>query len=151
MDEVKIAQFRGDSTELPRLNALIAQLSNSAPPLTHADLHRLLSAHGTTVFAAYAGKDLIGILSLIIAIIPTGAKAYIEDVVVDEKYRGRGIARALTLKAIARCNEMGVRMIDLTSRPDRIAANELYKNLGFQQRATNVYRLQLAGKSAPQN
>ncbi|MCS5685302.1 MAG: GNAT family N-acetyltransferase, partial [Acidimicrobiales bacterium] len=72
--------------------------------------------------------------------IPTGLRAWIEDVVVDEAARGRGIGDALNRAAIERARAAGARTVDLTSRPSREAANRLYRRLGFVERGTNMYR-----------
>ena len=77
--------------------------------------------------------------------IPTGVRAWIEDVVVDEAARGRGVGEALTLAALERARSAGARTVDLTSRPSREAANRLYQRIGFTERETNVYRYQLDG------
>lgn len=86
-------------------------------------------------------------LTLVIFRIPTGVRGIIEDVVVDEAYRGQGIAEALTCEALSRSEAVGRRTVDLTSRPSRGAANRLYQKLGFQKRDSNVYRF-LFGKDA---
>ena len=70
-------------------------------------------------------------------------RAWIEDVVVDEAARGRGVGEALNRKALELAKESGARTVDLTSRPSREAANRLYKRLGFKPRETNVYRYSL--------
>ena len=72
--------------------------------------------------------------------IPTGVRAMIEDVVVDEALRGRGIGEALSREALKVARENGARTVDLTSRPSREAANRLYQRIGFKLRDTNVYR-----------
>jgi ribosomal protein S18 acetylase RimI-like enzyme len=67
-------------------------------------------------------------------------RAWIEDVVVDETARQRGVAASLVQAALERAEAQGARTVDLTSRPDREAANRLYVRMGFEVRATNVYR-----------
>ena len=89
------------------------------------------------------GGEIIGSLTLVLFRIPTGLRARIEDVVVDESARGAGVGRALNLAAMERAAAEGARSVDLTSSPAREAANELYLSLGFEQRDTNVYRLEL--------
>ncbi len=81
-------------------------------------------------------------LTLAVFRIPTGLRAWIEDVVVDEAARGRGVGAELTSAAIRLAGERGARTVDLTSRPSREAANRLYQRLGFVQRETNVYRFE---------
>lgn len=75
--------------------------------------------------------------------IPTGTKAWIEDVVVDESQRGKGFGAVLTLYAINYSKTLGTRSVNLTSRPSRAAANKLYQKIGFKQYMTNVYKYQL--------
>ena len=79
-------------------------------------------------------------MTLIIFQIPTGVRAWIEDVVVDTNARGAGIGKQLNLTAIDLAKQAGAKTVDLTSRPSRKAANQLYKNIGFIKRDTNVYR-----------
>ncbi len=85
-------------------------------------------------------NEIAGILSLCIYPIPTGIKAWIEDVVVDESSRGRGYGRALMQGAIEYARSKGAKAVELTSRPSRIAANRLYRELGFIIRETNLYK-----------
>ena len=87
--------------------------------------------------------DIVGAMTLVLFPLASGVRAWIEDVVVDESARGRGIGAALNRRAIEIAREAGARTVDLTSRPDREAANRLYARLGFEQRSTNVYRLSL--------
>jgi ribosomal protein S18 acetylase RimI-like enzyme len=81
-------------------------------------------------------------LTLVVFRIPTGVRAWIEDVVVDQDARGRGVGAALNQAAIRLAGEHGARTVDLTSRPSREAANRLYSRLGFVPRETNVYRFE---------
>ena len=85
-------------------------------------------------------RGLIGSLTLVLFRIPTGVRAWIEDVVVDNESRGRGVAEILCREALNRASAAGARTVDLTSRPSREAANRLYRRLGFVERDTNVYR-----------
>jgi ribosomal protein S18 acetylase RimI-like enzyme len=126
------------------LARLLPQLSTSAAPLSAADLDAIVAADATTLFAAWTDDGIVGVLTLAMFPIPTGVRAWIEDVVVDERARGRGIGEALNRRAIAHARQHGARTVDLTSRPGREAANALYLKLGFVRRDTNVYRLALA-------
>jgi ribosomal protein S18 acetylase RimI-like enzyme len=125
------------------LNHLLPQLSSSAPPLTTDQVAKLVDSSAATLFVAREDQRIVGTLTLVVFAIPTGVRAWIEDVVVDGAARGRGVGEALTLAAIDEAKGRGVRSIDLTSRPSRAAANALYLKLGFEARETNVYRLQL--------
>jgi ribosomal protein S18 acetylase RimI-like enzyme len=123
---------------------LVPQLSSSNPPPAHGELAELVASSATTVFVARGDDGAIaGTLTLCTFRIPTGVRAWIEDVVVDGAARGQGVGKALTLAAVEEAARRGARTIDLTSRPSREAANRLYQSLGFRPRDTNVYRYQL--------
>ncbi len=122
---------------------LVPQLSRSAAPLTADGLRRVVDHEACTVFVARLDGVVVGSLTLAVFPIPTGAKAWIEDVVVDEAARGRGIGELLNRTALDRARSFGARTVDLTSRPSREAANRLYQRLGFDRRETNVYRHRL--------
>jgi ribosomal protein S18 acetylase RimI-like enzyme len=119
---------------------LIPQLSSSSPPPTRAQLRRIIEDPATTLLLAQSDGVVVGMLTLAIFMIPTGVRAWIEDVVVDDESRGAGVANILVHAALGRAEKAGARTVDLTSRPDREAANRLYVRLGFTRRETNVYR-----------
>ena len=132
---------------------LLPQLSRSAAPLSEADLQRFLSQSGVHLFVFRSetadtdgNRPILGMLSLATFEIPTGVRAWIEDVVVDEAARGQGAGQALVVAAIEHAQRVGARTVDLTSRPSREAANRLYQRAGFQLRETNVYRVTLEQK-----
>ncbi len=119
------------------------QLSSSPPP-DAAALERIVGHPANTVLIARDGAgEILGAMILVLFPLASGLRAWIEDVVVDESARGRGIGAALNRRAIEIARQAGARTVDLTSRPDREAANRLYARLGFNQRSTNVYRLDL--------
>ena len=119
------------------------QLSSSPPP-DAAALERIVDHPANTVLIARDGAgEIVGAMILVLFPLASGLRAWIEDVVVDESARGRGIGAALNRRAIEIARQAGARTVDLTSRPDREAANRLYARLGFNQRNTNVYRLDL--------
>ena len=120
---------------------LLPQLSRSARPLDRAAIAAVADSPGSTVLVARGDGGLItGMLTLVMFRIPTGLRAIIEDVVTDDAARGQGVGTALTNEAIAIARAAGVRTIDLTSRPSRVAAGRLYEKLGFELRDTRVYR-----------
>jgi ribosomal protein S18 acetylase RimI-like enzyme len=127
------------------VDRLVPQLSRSSPPPGRAVLERIVGDGATTLFVARDGDVVVGMLTLATFQIPTGVRAWIEDVVVDDEARGAGVAAALVQAALNRSGELGARTVDLTSRPDREAANRLYLRLGFETRQTNVYRKTLDG------
>jgi ribosomal protein S18 acetylase RimI-like enzyme len=127
---------------------LLPQLSSSSPPPDLETLRRILEDPATTLLLAVAdgpegSGQVVGMLTLAIFMLPTGVRAWIEDVVVDDESRGAGVAGALVQAALERAGQLGARTVDLTSRPEREAANRLYVRLGFAPRATNVYRFTL--------
>jgi len=126
--------------ELQRVNNLIPQLSESADILSFDDFTRIVNSPSTHIYLAEENTQILGMLSLVIFPIPTGIRAWVEDVVVQQEARGMGIGRLLTLHAISESKRLGASKVDLTSRPGREAANKLYQSVGFQMRQTNVYR-----------
>lgn len=120
--------------------SLIPQLSRSNPAPTETELNDMVSSPASDVFIARVDGKIVGSLTLVTFRIPTGIRAWIEDVVVDESARGHGVGEALNQAAIAEARKNGAVTIDLTSRPSREAANRLYQRIGFVQRDTNVYR-----------
>ncbi|GAA4607241.1 ribosomal protein S18 acetylase RimI-like enzyme [Actinoplanes octamycinicus] len=120
---------------------LLPQLSSSARPADPAALRRIAGWQGSRLYVARADGEVAGMLTLIEFPIPTGLRAWIEDVVVDEAARGNGIGAALTRAAVRQARADGARTVDLTSRPSRRAANRLYERLGFRARDSRVYRL----------
>jgi ribosomal protein S18 acetylase RimI-like enzyme len=119
---------------------LVPQLSSSAPPLTAAELDEIARSPATVLFIARDGGTIVGTLTLVLFRIPTGLRAWIDDVVVDADARGTGVGEELNRAALAEAERRGARTVDLTSRPSREAANRLYQRLGFVRRETNVYR-----------
>jgi ribosomal protein S18 acetylase RimI-like enzyme len=126
--------------DLAAVNRLIPQLSRSAPPLSADALKQIVSWDGNYLLIARDGDRVVGMLTLVTFPIPTGLRAWIEDVVVDEAARGQGVGAALTQEAVRQAQAVGARTVDLTSRPTRQAANRLYERLGFELRETNAYR-----------
>ena len=125
---------------LAACHRLIPQLSTSSAPISAQDLEEIIESDTTVLFAARSGQEIVGLLTLAIFRIPTGVRAWIEDVVVDNQARGKGVGDALNRAALAEAERRGAKTVDLTSRPSREAANRLYQRLGFKQRDTNVYR-----------
>lgn len=123
---------------------LLPQLSPNAPPLDAATLAAIVSAPASTMLIARADGRIVGTTTLIINRIPTGIRAWIEDVVVDESARGRGVGEALTREALRIAGLAGARTVDLTTRPSREAAGRLYERVGFARRDSRLYRYTLS-------
>ncbi len=127
---------------------LIPQLSSSSPPPTQAELQAIIDHEACHLLLASESGDtsdagVLGSLTLVLFPIPTGGRAWIEDVVVDDAARGKGVGDSLNRHALALAAEFGAKTVDLTSRPSREAANRLYVRLGFELRQTNCYRYTL--------
>lgn len=132
---------RVDDELVDAFAALVPQLSRSAPAPGPAELGAIVHSPATVLLVARDGDGrIVGSLTLAVFRIPTGVRAWIEDVVVDDGVRGGGVGSALVKAAIERAEAAGARTVDLTSRPDREIANRLYVRMGFAPRTTNVYR-----------
>ena len=129
-----------DAELVEAMGHLVSQLSSSAAIPTVDDLRAIVDSSCTTLLLARDDGRIVGSLTLAVFRIPTGVRAWIEDVVVDPTQRGRGLGEALSREAIHVARMKGARTIELTSRPTREAANRLYVRLGFRPRETNVYR-----------
>jgi ribosomal protein S18 acetylase RimI-like enzyme len=140
---VHVEEIRNVTDEIvDAFGRLLPQLSRSATPLDRSAVTNIVGCPTNTVFVARTGDGIMGMLTLVMFPLPSGLRARIEDVVVDESARGQGVGRALTESAIQAAHRRGARTLDLTSRPDRVAANRLYERLGFRPRESRVYRLQ---------
>jgi ribosomal protein S18 acetylase RimI-like enzyme len=139
---VQIEVVTSPSAEIvAAVGALVCQLSSSAAAPSAAQIEALVASTATRLLLARdAQRRIVGMLTLALFPIPTGVRAWIEDVVVDREARGQGIGALLTQEALALAQADGARTVDLTSRPSREAANRLYAKLGFHPRETNVYR-----------
>lgn len=140
---------------LARLNALLAQLSSTAAPMTPAALQALIAAPDSHLYALAAMPEgaadagcpaaddvthIVAMCTLATYLAPTGRKAWIEDVVVDSQMRGQKLGRLLIDRVVDEARRLAPCSLMLTSRPARVAANALYKSAGFEQRETNVYK-----------
>ncbi len=125
---------------------LLPQLSASAKEIEAYDLESIVASPATMLLMARDENDeYVGTLTLVLFRSPSGARGWIEDVIVDENSRGNGVGEALVDEAIRQAQKANARTLDLTSNPTREAANRLYVRCGFEERTTNVYRFSLEG------
>ena len=136
---IEIEDLKPDYLEA--INRLIAQLSTSSHTFTEAELNSLIASPQSHLYALEYDEKIIGMVTLCIYQCPTGRKAWIEDVVVDQNHRGKGYGKLMVRKAMEECQNRGNVTLMLTSRPSRIVANQLYQSLGFEKRETNVYKM----------
>ena len=143
-EDVQIAAAAAVDAELvDAMQRLVPQLSSSAVVPGWEELQHIVESPCTTLLlardAAQQGR-IVGSLTLAVFRVPTGVRAWIEDVVVEPGARGKGVGEALSHQALRLARAAGARTVDLTSRPSREAANRLYRRIGFELRDTNVYR-----------
>lgn len=124
-----------------QIRALLSQLSPKEVTFTLKQLQDIIDSNNSTLFVVEEEDCVVGMLTLASYRIPTGMKYWIEDVVVDEKARGKGYAKQLLQAAIDMVHEAGGGTIELTSRPSRVAARTLYMSIGFQPYETGVFKL----------
>ncbi len=140
MQIIEIKRYSEDIKDA--LNELLPQLSSSATTLSDSNVKEIVESEASHLLMAKEDGIYYGSLTVVVFKIPTGIRAWIEDVVVNKNSRGKGVGKLLTEKAIELAEQHGAKTVDLTSRPSREAANALYKKVGFKQRDTNVYRYQ---------
>ncbi|MCY3662828.1 MAG: GNAT family N-acetyltransferase [bacterium] len=129
-----------DGEVVAAVQGLVPQLSTSAAVPSPAEVAELCEAEATVLLLARLDGAIVGMLVLVLFRLPTGMRAWIEDVVVEDTVRGRGVGEALTREALQRATSAGAVTVDLTSRPSRAAAVRLYERMGFERRETGVYR-----------
>jgi len=124
------------------IKSLAQKIGHNYKELTDTDLDDIVASPNTFLFVAKdeSGK-IAGMITLLVFRIPYVKKGYLDDLIVDEAYRGMGVAKKLMEHAVHSAKEKGVAYVDLTARPRREAGNGLYEKFGFQKRDTNVYRL----------
>ena len=123
------------------MNRLLAQLSSSGAGITLEQLQRLVDNSASHLFLGKYNGEIVAMLTLGEYLAPTGRKMWIEDVVVDTAARGHSFGRAMVEYAVGFARELGDGLLMLTSRPSRIAANALYRSCEFEQKETNVYKM----------
>ena len=141
MNVIQVTQY--SEKILEAINELLPQLSSSAKPLTASELTEIIQSESSHLLMAEESGKFYGSLTLVTFMIPTGIRAWIEDVVVKENARGKGVGKLLSERAVGLASEIGAKTVDLTSRPSREVANALYKKVGFELRETNVYRYKI--------
>ena len=123
------------------MQRFLNQLTTSPMVLTESMFHQLLDSENSHLFFIMKDEQIAGMLTVGIYYSPTGGKAWIEDVVVNETFRGQGLSKLLVAHAIEFVKSQQIPLLMLTSNPKRIAANKLYQAMGFERKETNVYRM----------
>ena len=144
MTNIKIERITSaDSSTAEAISLLLKQLSLQEFSFSERELAALINDPSSSLFLLYTEDKIAGMLTLGTYLSPTGRKAWIEDVVVDSAYRGKGYGKMLVEHAIEYARTLSPCTLMLTSNPARIAANELYRASGFEQKITNVYKMSL--------
>ena len=123
------------------IQRFLNQLTPEPMTFTESMFHELLASSHSHLFFLQQDEQIAGMLTVGIYYSPTGGKAWIEDVVVDENFRGQGLSKLLVSHAIEFVKSQHIPLLMLTSNPSRIAANKLYQSMGFERKETNVYRM----------
>lgn len=144
MTNIKIERITSaDSSTAEAISLLLKQLSSQEFIFTERELSALVNNSSSSLFLLYTEDKIAGMFTLGTYLSPTGRKAWIEDVVVDSQERGKGYGKMLVEHAIEYTRTLSPCTLMLTSNPARIAANELYRASGFEQKITNVYKMSL--------
>lgn len=134
---------RADKKILAVVNRLLPQLSRTAKSLSWRQFREMVTDKNNFFVGVWDGRNMIGMGLVVFILTPVGLRARLEDMVIDEKYRGKGLGSILTRQLISEAKKRKARWIEFTSRKDRVATNNFYKKFGFKPRDTNVYRLSL--------
>jgi ribosomal protein S18 acetylase RimI-like enzyme len=126
------------------LASLLPQLNPGLVGPTQSELAAVIADPATTLLVASEDGVIVAVAAVIVYTTPVWVKkARIEDVVVDQGARGRGIGEALVKECLNVARQHGARVVELQSARRREVANRLYPRLGFERRESNVYRLTL--------
>lgn len=143
MDTIEIKELTLFTPQVAdRIRELAQMIGHNYHKLTDKDLQEIIDSPNSTLFIAVDSQtDMIaGMAFLLVYRIPYVRKGYLDDLVVDEKYRGRGIGSKLLQQIVSHAKEKGAAYLDLSSRERREEGNNLYEKFGFEKRNTNVYR-----------
>ena len=143
MDTVLISPESFEMAHYKAVCRLLRQLTTRDVVLSEEGYNELVASPSSKLFLLLRDDEVVGMLTVGMYASPTGTKAWIEDVVVDEALRGSGLGRVLVEHAIGFCREEGIDTVYLTSNPKRVAANGLYQSVGFVRKETNMYKMDL--------
>lgn len=130
--------------EFLQIETLIGVLSTSCKACRDI-INEVLAKDDSHLFVARNDDGrIVGMATVCCFTIPTGRHATIEDVVVLPDCQGSGLGRKLVESALDYLKNTGKSYkVGLTSKPARVAANALYRKMGFKQKETNVYTLDI--------
>lgn len=147
MEQIQIREIVSfDERVVEAVDRLLDQLVSTPMTFTAEALKEMLASAASQLFLVYVDEQEAGMLTLGHYVSPTGVKYWVEDVVVDQNFRGRALGRRLIDYAIEYVGQQGKSTLMLTSKPARVAANHLYQSAGFQSKQTNVYKMEFDGE-----
>lgn len=135
--------LHGDGKTVDELNALVLQLSSRGYQMPLEYFQKVIGSTNIHVFGLYDGPAIVGTITLVHVPQIVGNKGYVEDLVVDESYRGKGWGKKLVEHAIAYAKGLGIERLELKSETNRVHANLLYQKLGFVSKEAAVYQMNL--------
>lgn len=142
MEKIEYERLEGLTDQAVNdLNKLVAQLSRHPRAMEREHYQRLLDE--AALFVARDGERIVGCVEVVVDVVPSKVKGWLEELMVDDDYRGQGIARELVRMAVDYAREAGCVHLNLTSGDDRGVAHAVYEALGFYRRESAVYRLDL--------
>ena len=142
MERTKIFEVKEfDPAYVGIINELLSQLTSSPVPFTDTDLQTMIVSGSSHLSLISYEDEIAGMLTVGSYKTPTGQKHWIEDVVVDQRFRGKALGYKLVEHAIRYVESLGNSILMLTSSPARVAANQLYRSVGFEPKETNVYKM----------
>ena len=116
---VRVDEARAvDDDLVDAFSRLIPQMSRSSPPPSRAELDEIVRSDASRLLVARDdGGQVLGSLTLVLFRIPTGLRAWIEDVVVDESARGQGVGEVLNREAARApvCFSVPARIVEIKS------------------------------------
>src|SRR6266853_1522124 len=121
------------------LARLLPQLNPKLPAPTLERLQTIVDDPAVTLFVAREGEEIVGTATVIVYTTPFWIKARLDEVVVDDVSRGKGVGAALVKASLDLARKKGVEVVELQSGVQRDAAHRLYERMGFKRRDTNVY------------
>lgn len=132
-----------DNAMTERIGQLLNSLRSVPVTIDEAGIEKLLSDDRFNLFVAEDDdRNVMGMLTLTSCPTLAGEKVWIEDVIVDEKFRGQGVGRALLRAAVEFARkELKTQAVYLTSNPSRVQARSLYRSEGFEEYETGVFRI----------
>ena len=122
-----------EARDRDRVQALLRLLSERA----------LVESEDAPTYVAESRGRVVGMVTLCLLRTLTGPKAYLDHLVVAPDRRRQGIGRALVRHAIEQAEAAGASRVDLTAGGEKEAGRALYESLGFRQRDTGSFRLDL--------